>query len=400
MGDAPRDEDGTAWPAVTTVEHAWTATSPHLDPFQRRRVSRPYRAAVVPLVADAVPRVDPAVLQIAEEATLDVARFDVEMASLPVPMPTVLLRTESASSSQIEHLTTNARNLALASLGAPSRQNADLVAANVRAMSSALAAGDDLTAAGILDVHRALLAGSAPDVAGRWRTEQVWIGASSLSPHGADFVPPHHARVPAAVDDLVAFAGREDLPVLVHAALVHAHLETIHPFVDGNGRTGRVLLHTVLRRRGLALHTTVPVSAGLLRDPEAYFRALQASRAGDPDPIVEQVARAATAATTNGRALAADVTRARDAWRERITARSDSTAWRLADHLFAQPVVTAEHVAAQLGVSDRGARNAIEVLEDAGVLRAPSAGHRARTWQADDVLDAMDAFAARAGRRR
>lgn len=388
------------WPSLTYEDRPWVPTNPHLDVYQRIRMSRPYRAAVVPRIADLTPRVSPSASRPVEDATLDIARFDAEMAALPVPMPAVLLRSESASSSQIEHLTTNARNLALASLGVASRQDAELVAANVTAMRRALAGGDDVTVRGILDVHAALLATSDPDVAGRWREEQVWVGASPLSPHGADFVAPHHEAVTDAIDDLVRFAARDDVPALVHAAVVHAQFETIHPFVDGNGRTGRVLIHSVMRRRGLVTHATVPVSAGLLRDPEAYFRALTAYRAGDLEPIVTQVAGAAVAAVANGRALAADVTRLREAWRSRIRARADSTAWVLADSLFAQPVVTAEYVASTLGVSDRGARNAIDVLQDAVVLRSPSVGHRARVWQAPEVLDAMDAFAARAGRRR
>lgn len=392
--------DAAPWPVLSHEDRPWAPTNPHLDVFQRARVSRPYRAAVVPPIAHELPRVGAEVSALAEQATLDVTRFDADMATVPVPMPAVLLRTESASSSQIEHLTTNARNLALASLGVASRQNAELVAANVAAMRRALAGEDEVTADGILAVHEALLGRSDPDVAGRFRDEQVWIGASALSPHGADFVAPHHERVPQAIDDLVRFAARTDVPALVHAAVVHAQFETIHPFTDGNGRTGRVLLHTVMRRRGLVTHATVPVSAGLLRDPEAYFRALTAYRAGDLEPIVTQVAQAATAAVANGRELASDVVRLRESWRDTISARSDSTAWALADHLFEQPVVTAEYVASALGVSDRGARNAIEVLQDAGILHAPSAGRRGRTWQASQVLDVMDAFAARAGRRR
>ena len=388
------------WPALSFEARDWTPNNPHLDAFQRLRTTRPYQAAIPPAIGDLAVDTPPRVRAIAEQATLDVARFDQEMAALPVPMPAVLLRTESASSSQIEHLTTNARNLALAALGAPSRQNAELVAANVRAMTTALAGGDEVTPEHILSVHATLLRESEPDVAGQWRQEQVWVGSSTLSPHGADFVPPHHERVPAAVDDLVTFAARGDVPAIVHAAVVHAQFETIHPFTDGNGRTGRVLVHTLLRRHGLALHTTVPVSAGLLRDPDAYFAALGSYRLGDIGPIIEQVADAATAATVNGRALAADITTTRARWHDMIHARTDSTAWRLADALFAQPVVTADFVTTTLGVSERAAYNAIEVLERDGVLRSPSTGRRSRVWQADDVLVAMDEFAARAGRRR
>lgn len=389
------------WPALTMEAREWTSNldDGRLSVWERQRISRPYQASVLPRIAGLEPQVSGRVQALADAAASDVARFDSEVAVMPVPMPAVLLRTESASSSQIEHLTTNARNLALASLGVGGRQNAELVAANVMAMNEALTVGDDVTPATILAVHRALLGPSDPDVAGQWRTEQVWIGSSAVSPHGADFIPPHHDRVPAAIDDLAEFAARDDIPTLVHAALVHAQFETVHPFVDGNGRTGRVVLHQVLRRRGLTRHTTVPVSAGLLRDPERYFRALTRYRQGDIDAIVEQVAHAAVAATLNGRQLAADVLGLRAQWREHVRARSDAAAWRLADALFAQPVVNAEYVARTLDVSDRGARNAIDLLGAAGVLSPSTTALRNRVWQAPAVLAVMDAFAARAGRR-
>ena len=105
------------------------------------------------------------------------------------------------------------------------------------------------------------------------------------------------------------------------------------------------------------------------------------------------------AATVNGRRLADDVMGLRAAFQDQIKARSDSAAWRLVDALFAQPVVNADYVAATLAVSDRGARNAIAVLERAGVLQPSTSARRHRVWQAPQVLVAMDAFAARAGRR-
>ncbi|MGF0115733.1 Fic family protein [Promicromonospora sp. Marseille-Q5078] len=338
-------------------------------------------------------------LETAEEATRDVVRFDEQMSSLPVPMPAILLRSESASSSQIEHLTTNARNLAMASIGIDAKQNAELVAANVRAMSVAAASAHQVDAESILSVHRALMAESEPDVAGRWRTEQVWIGSHAAYPHGADFIPPHHERVAAAVDDLVRFARRTDVPALAQAALVHAQFETIHPFTDGNGRTGRVVLQAVLRQRAVVRATTVPVSAGLLRDPDRYFRALTTYREGSPEDIVRGVAEAAFAAAADGRELAASVVEIRTRWRDRITARSNSSAWPLSDALFAQPVVTADHVARLLGLSDRGARNTIDVLVRDGVLTPATTGRRYQYWQAPEVLAAMDDFSRRAGRR-
>lgn len=389
------------WPAVGAEERPWTSS---IDPgrltvFERIRLDRPYKAAVVPEIADLPVPVEPDLLVLAHDVATEMARFDADVAHLPLPMPAVLLRSESASSSQIEHLTSSARNIALAELGLGDRSNARLVVANARAMSAAIDAGDVVTSELILAIHDRLLI-DEPDHAGRWRDEQVWIGASSVSPHGADYVAPHHERIPRLIDDLESFAARTDVPAVVHAALVHAQFETIHPFIDGNGRTGRVLLHTMLRRAGVAVGTTVPVSAGLLRDTDAYFRALTAYRAGDVGPVVEQIANAALAAVVNGRALAGDIEAIRARWQETIRARRDAAAWRLADGLFARPVIDA-HVAAELtGTSGRAALNAIDTLVDAGVLAPMSAARWGRTWQAADVLGAIEAFARRAGRRR
>ena len=390
-----------AWPAITLEPHDWTSTlnEQYADAFQRIRMARPYKAAVPPQITNVDVRLTSETLDLQEQAVGEVIRFDAEMAAVPVPMPAILLRTESASSSQIEHLTSNARNIALAELGAGSKDNANLIVANVRAMRTAMDAGDHVDADTILAVHRCLLAHADPDVAGRWRNEQVWVGSSGLSPHDADFVPPHHDRVPELIDDLVTFSQRTDIPALAHAALLHAQFETIHPFTDGNGRTGRVLVHTVLRARGVTRNATVPVSAGLLRSPDRYFAALTAYRRGDIDPIVQEMSHAALAAVANGRQLTGEVVSVRDAWRNQITARSDSSAWRLADVLFSQPVINADRAATELDISARAARTAIDTLVTAGVLTATSDARRNRVWQAPQVLAAIDGFAGRAGRR-
>src|SRR5262249_38246027 len=155
----------------------------------------------------------------------------------------------------------------------------------------------------ILAMHKVLMADAEPETAGRWRTEQVWIGGGNLGPHGAVFVPPHHSRIEPAIDDLVAFVRRDDLPVLVHAAIAHAQFETIHPFPEGNGRTGRALLHAMLRNKRLIRNVTVPISAGLLTDTSSYFDALTAYRSGDLVPMVSGLADASFAAVANGRRL-------------------------------------------------------------------------------------------------
>jgi Fic family protein len=240
----------------------------------------------------------------------------------------------------------------------------------------------------------------APEIAGRWRSEQVWIGGGSLGPHRAQFVPPHHDRVAPAIEDLVTFMGRDDLPVLPHAAVAHAQFETIHPFPDGNGRTGRALVQAMLRNKALTRNVTVPVSAGLLADTQRYFDALTAYRDGDPSAIVAQFSTASFAAIDNGRRLVTELRAVRAAWNDRVTARSDANVWLVADLLLRHPVINAALVARDLEVHLPNVYRQIEPLVTAGVLTEFTDQKRNRAWRSPEVLGALDDFAARAGRRR
>lgn len=246
-------------------------------------------------------------------------------------------------------------------------------------------------------MHEALLGASRPEWVGHWRNQQVWIGGRN-SPHTAKFVPPHHERVPAAMDDLVAFIAREDIPPFVQAALGHAQFETIHPFPDGNGRVGRALIHALLRGKGLTRHVTVPVSAGLLNNTDTYFEALDEYRNGDPVAIVQRLSDAAFSAIGNGRVLVEDLQWLRAEWGVALKARSNSSAWKLLDLLVRHPVINSPLVQRELGVATVNALRAIDRLTAVGILKEVSGNHRNQVWEASEVLTALDAFAERAGR--
>jgi Fic family protein len=205
--------------------------------------------------------------------------------------------------------------------------------------------------------------------------------------------------VPAAIEDLVTFVRRDDLPVLAHAALAHAQFETIHPFPDGNGRTGRALLHAMLRRTGLVRNVTVPISAGLLVAVDDYFDALTAYRAGDPAPIVDRLSDAAYSAVDNGRRLVADLRAVRAGWTDRVRARRDAATWRVADLVLRHPVVNVALVSAELGIAPQNVYRALAPLVDAEVLTT-SGRQRDQVWRSTEVIAVVDAFARRAGRRR
>jgi Fic family protein len=365
----------------------------------RKRHSGSYQSAVVPVIAELTPRLPVAVASLAEEASIEIARFDAELGAEVAPFASVLLRSESASSSLIENLTSGAKAIALAELGSTEKRNATEIVGNVAAMKAALGLADRLDQSAILAMQHALVGEHDPGIAGRWRDEQVWIGGDSFGPHGAEFIAPHHTHIPALMDDLVRFTGRTDLPLLSQAAIAHAHFETVHPFADGNGRTGRALIHSMLRGHGLTRNVTVPVSAGLLVDTRGYFDTLTAYREGNPAAIVEKLARASFTAVSTGRQLVAELRTIRASWNEKIRARRDAGAWRLADALIRRPVVDAATVADALDVTPENALRAIAPLMEAGVITEFTGFARNRMWQSAEVLSALDAFAARAGRR-
>ena len=385
------------WPSIGLEERPWYSVH---DYGSQRLASGPYMASVPAFISDLDLTLDTELHALTEEAASELARFDTEVGQMAAPFASILLLAESAASSKIEHVTSSAREIALAELGVQASEDAQLIVGNVRAMHAALARSESIDGTAILEMHRALLEHSNPDIVGHWRDQQVWIGSSSLWPHTAQFVPPHQDLVPALMDDLVAFTNRVDLPVLAQTAIAHAQFETIHPFPDGNGRTGRALIQAMLRGGQLTRNVAVPVSAGLLHDTGRYFDALSAYRAGDVAPIIRSIAYASFAAVHNGRILVADLESVQAEWRGRIRARQDSAVHRLVGILLRQPVIGAAATAAQLGVSTVNAQVAIDRLVDAGVLTQITDGRRNRIWLSKDVVRVLDEFAARAKRRQ
>lgn len=389
------------WPVTTYESRPWARSGDEVGSRRRiRAASGPYAAAVPPYIAGLTTTLPADLVALSDDAGRELTRFDAEVGTLAAPFSTILLRTESASSSEVEKLTSSARQVALAEIGDATSGNANLVVGNVAAMKAAISLADELDPATILTMHRALLEKSNPGIVGHWRDEQVWIGGGSISPHNAAFIPPHQDRVPELMDDVMSFSRRTDLPVIAQIAIAHAQFETIHPFPDGNGRTGRALVQGMLRAAGVTRNVTVPVSAGLLGNTEGYFRALTAYRDGDVRPIIETMSDAAFAAVANGRSLERDITAIAGGWDLAVKARTDSSVHGLKALLLRQPIVTIAIVARSLGVSEPAADASVKKLVDAGILFQSTAGRRNRHWQATEVLNALDEFGARARRRR
>lgn len=386
------------WPRVETETLPWSPAPGSYPRRAAKKMPREYEAAVVPRIASQQLTLTEQTHALMEQATVAAVRFDTTDAHRVVPFTPLLLRSESTASSRIEQLTSSARKVLEAEVTGRGRGNAALIAANTRQMEAAV----ERTRAsvdGIVEMHRILLTDSAPEIAGVLRGAQVWIGGSDYSPAGAMFVPPHQRHLTELMADLGEFMARDDLPALAQAAIAHAQFETIHPFADGNGRTGRALVHVVLRERGLTTSSALPLSAGLLTDTAAYFAALDAYRGGDVDRIVQLFARAAIDVAERGSWLAAELVAVREEWNEQLTARADALAWRVLDLLLQRPVLTTAAVSTEFGVSAETARNALDRLEADGIVISAQLDKRQRGWRSPDVLALLDEFAEASGRR-
>jgi Fic family protein len=317
-----------------------------------------------------------------------------------------LLRAESVASSRIEGLEVGPRRLLEAeAVLARGSDAGDAVAAevlgNIAAMESAIdvaVGADTIDTDGLLGIHRSLMATSHPEIGGLLRRTQNWIGGSSYNPCAASFVPPPPEHVEPLLDDLLRYVGGDAHTPLVQAAIAHAQFETIHPFADGNGRTGRALIHVILRRRGLAPGFVPPISLVLATWATDYiagltsFRHLNAADAPERSMAAQTWLRTMAMATTRacldaGR-YATHIDELSDAWHQRLgRVRAGSAVARLLDVLPGVPVLTVESAAGLIDRSTVRTGEAVNRLAEAGIVRQREVGRqRYRVFEVPDVL--------------
>jgi Fic family protein len=222
---------------------------------------------------------------------------------------------------------------------------------------------------------------------------QNWIGANDYNPCGADFVPPPPEHVEPLLADLCRLCNSDRLPPPIQAAVAHAQFETIHPFEDGNGRTGRTLIHVVLRRRGLAPTYVPPVSVVFARARQPYIRGLTRFREGDTASWIELFAAATARSVDIAETYLGRVAELQESWRDRLRTRlklrADAAAWVVIDALPGHPVITLPVAVAATGRSKSSTNVAIEQLVEAEILLPVSESRRNRAWEASGLLDLL-----------
>jgi Fic family protein len=321
----------------------------------------------------------------------------------------LLLRSESVASSKIEGLEIGARRLlraeAARGLGeGPADVTANEVLGSIDAMAGALEGleeGASITVDLVLDAHRRLLDGTPlAEQGGQVRKEQNWIGGSAFNPCSAAFVPPPWELVQDYLVDLVEFCNQDSLPPVAQAAVAHAQFETIHPFVDGNGRTGRVLTQLILRRRGVAPRVLPPVSLVLATWSTEYVSALTATRyigsADSPeaqaslDRWIGLFAAATKRAVDDAAVFEERVGILQEDWRKRLgRVRADSATDLLIRALPGIPIFTVQSAAHVVGRSIPAVNQAIARMVEAKVIFQSTIGRRNRTFEAPELMQAF-----------
>jgi len=319
-----------------------------------------------------------------------------------------LLRAESVASSKIEGLDAGPRRLVeaeatLAQGGKCTDRVAVEVLGNIAAMEAAIqVATQDQTISlpDLLKIHRVLMDRSPrPELGGVVREQQNWVGGSSSNPCSAVFVPPPAERVEGLLHDLIAYTNGEEHSPLVQAAIAHAQFETIHPFADGNGRTGRALIHIILRRRRLAPAFVPPIRLVLATWSDDYISGLTAFRHLHPAGSSERSTAAHTwlrtfAATTlracsHAQTYASRMDELVNGWRASLgTVRRGSALDLLLGALPGVPLITVNSAARLIKRSDVAAGAAVNRLIEAGILTQRNIGkQRYRIFEAPALFD-------------
>jgi Fic family protein len=217
--------------------------------------------------------------------------------------------------------------------------------------------------------------------------------ATTTTPIGATYVPPPPEHLRPLLNELCTFVNRDDVAPIAQAAIAHAQFEAIHPFADGNGRAGRALIYTILRRRGAVTKYIPPISLILAAEPKAYIGGLTAYRQGDLSLWSARFAQATARAAQEAEHLAELIEQRQSAWLDALgQPRKDAAVRQLVSVLSAQPVIDVAVAQRLSGKSHVAIGRALQQLEAIGILNRLNERKWGRVWECDQLLTLVDSF--------
>ena len=362
-----------------------------------------YRSFVpAPLPPDPPLRFDAKLIALLSRADQALGRLDGVAQTLPNPdlFVAMYVRREAVYSSQIEGTQSTLEDLLSFELdprGLDVPRDVEEVVNYVRAMNHGLDRLADLPLSLrlIREIHGELLSGvrGADRRPGDFRATQNWIGAAGARLSEATFVPPGPADLPAALDDLERFLHHEDLPALIQCGLAHAQFETIHPFLDGNGRVGRLLITFLLVHRGVLHRPLLYLSLYLRQHRAEYYDRLTAIREqGDWEGWLGFFLRGVDDTADEATRAARRIVALREQHRATVQARGlGVNGLRLLDLMLQRPILNVTLVKDELGVTFRTAGRLVEQAEAAGLLRETTGQRRSRRFVYEEYLGLFDA---------
>ncbi len=245
----------------------------------------------------------------------------------------------------------------------------------------------------VRELHEKLMMGvrggqAAP---GKFRTIQNWIGRPGSTPATARFVPPPPAEVENCVAGWERFLNESDLPPLVVAALMHYQFEAIHPFLDGNGRVGRLLVTLFLIERKILPAPLLYLSAFFEASRRDYYELLLGvSQRGEWNDWLQYFLNGVTVMSEDAIGRSARIVALLDEWRVKAAGGRTDAPLRLLDLLADNPFVTVTGVAEKLDLAFTTAQRAIQRLEQVGVLQQKGEAKRGRVYCAQSILDVLE----------
>ena len=339
--------------------------------------------------------------EVAEAETLVRLTDAAPSADDPSAAEWLLVRAESVASSRIEGVFPSLRRIARAEARQGGLNPSDGMAiGNITVTAQALMLGANtrpVTVDDLCGLHRTLMEHSPdPQSGGLIRERQNWIGPDFSTPLDAVYVPPPPEFVRPLLEDLVSYINTRHHPPLVQAAMAHWQFIAIHPFADGNGRTGRALIHLVMRSRRLTRNLTVPISSVLARQRSAYIDTLDAglhegaphdpARMTAQQPWLQLLTDSTLAACEYSARIQTRLADIRTQWEQAVPLRGEYQQ-RMVKLLPTQPVFDIPTIAQQAGASQRTAARVVERLQEGGIVRQRNAGKRNRVFEAAAIVD-------------
>lgn len=300
--------------------------------------------------------------------------------------PMIVLRSESLSSAQIEHYHASNRNIAAAQIRPTKNKETNIIKNNLESLVLFLKEENKIDKETIVKINSKIMDDESVDI----RTKVNWIGESNSIPHTADFVPPHPEYLDKNINEFISFCKRDDIHPLVQAAFAYAYFETIHPFIDGNGRTGRIFIQVLLKEKNYLDELYVPFSMGLIKNDKKHIEALNEFRKGNYRSIIKLFLENSLGFVPIIYKILKDLIAIKDRWLSKISARSDALAWKIIDELIYQPVVSVNYIKEKYQINDQAVRNNFNILEKADIINKIGNSKRNVMYEAKEIISLID----------